>query len=582
MLALTRLLLLVLVVACATPAFAEERGADHILARAFLEDPAGVLTIDEVARGDFTPFGPNFSKGYTQSVYWVRLLVRASAAPEKTVLFIRPSFLNEVRLFYRDRASPDGWATRVSGNRYPFSERDRKSVALGFVVDVTHPQEEFYLRIKTNTQMQIDVQAVSPDVAADTDSRRDMVMVFFVTSMILMIFWGVNEYSFDRYRIFALFCIHQLAFTLFGISAVGYFSPFWVMIFPGIVDRAFYFLYMSISFTLILFCRELFKPYQPHPVLAKGLDLARWAFPLQIIALIAGYDALAVISNALLIKGALFYFVFVAFSLKVDLDPTRRTLRIFFIGIALINLIFWMTPRVGGELKWLGLSAVQALVIDGFVMGILFAWLAHGRGRQVREDAQRKIRLVKESYLAERDLKARAEREARVDYLTGVLNRRSFFELAEGELARSIRFGRPLAVLMIDIDYFKAVNDTWGHGVGDEVLQNVAGLIGQTLRGADIFGRTGGEEFTAVIVEASGSEALEVAQRLCAVVAQGKIVGPGGEAIGVTLSIGVSLLRGRDMAFEILSREADQAMYGAKRAGRNRVVVHRDAWGALG
>ncbi|MBK1666151.1 diguanylate cyclase [Rhodospirillum rubrum] len=580
MLAFARLLLLVLVVACATPAFAGEGGADRILARAFIEDPAGVLTIDEVARGDFTPFGPSFSKGYTQSVYWVRLLVRASAEREKTVLFIRPSFLNEVRLFYRDRASPDGWATRVSGNRYPFSERDRKSVALGFVVDVVHPQEEFYLRIKTDTQMQLDVQAVSPDVAADRDSRRDMVMVFFVTSMVLMIFWGLSEYSFDRYRIFCLFCIHQMAFTLFGISAVGYFSPFFEMLSPRLVDFVFYFLYVLISFTLILFCRELFKPYQPHPLLAKGLDLIRWIFPLQVLALIAGYNALAVIGNAFLIKGIVFYFVLVAFSLKVDLDPTRKTLRVFFVVIALVNLVFWMTPRVGGELKWLGLSAVQALVIDGFIMGILFAWLAHGRGRQVREDAQRKIRLIEENYRAERDLKARAEREARTDYLTGVFNRRSFIELAERELERSIRFGRPLAVLMIDIDHFKAVNDTWGHAVGDEVLQNVARLIGQTLRGVDIFGRTGGEEFSAVIVEASGSEALEISQRLCAVVAQSEIVPPGGEAIRVTLSIGVSHLRGRDMAFDGLTREADQAMYDAKRAGRNQVVVSQQALGA--
>jgi diguanylate cyclase (GGDEF)-like protein len=181
--------------------------------------------------------------------------------------------------------------------------------------------------------------------------------------------------------------------------------------------------------------------------------------------------------------------------------------------------------------------------------------------------------LVQKKFELEQELKRQAQVQAQTDYLTGLSNRRRFVELAERELARSIRFQRPFALLMIDIDHFKAVNDTWGHSVGDAVLQQVAYLIRDTLREEDIFGRMGGEEFAAAIVETDGAGAMEVAERLCATVADAVIVPQGGERIQVSISIGLSQLNGRNIAFDSLLNEADSAMYDAKESGRNRVLL---------
>ena len=150
---------------------------------------------------------------------------------------------------------------------------------------------------------------------------------------------------------------------------------------------------------------------------------------------------------------------------------------------------------------------------------------------------------------------------------------RFFVESAESELDRAMRFSRPLSLLMFDIDHFKSINDTWGHAIGDIVLKTVAHLIRDALRGADIFGRTGGEEFAAILVETEGNFASSVAHRLCATVAEAVIVPPGTEPIPVTISIGLAQLNGRNISFEALMDEADQAMYAAKEAGRNRVAV---------
>jgi len=157
--------------------------------------------------------------------------------------------------------------------------------------------------------------------------------------------------------------------------------------------------------------------------------------------------------------------------------------------------------------------------------------------------------------------------------LTGLFNRRQFVELAERELARAIRFKRSLTLLMIDIDQFKAINDTWGHGIGDVVLRNVSHLLRNALRNVDIFGRTGGEEFAAVIVETDEDDAIAVARRLCSTVADALIVPQGTRLIPVTISIGLSQLKGRNINLGNFLNEADRAMYAAKEAGRNRVEV---------
>lgn len=183
-----------------------------------------------------------------------------------------------------------------------------------------------------------------------------------------------------------------------------------------------------------------------------------------------------------------------------------------------------------------------------------------------------------------RDITARKKAEqaleqlAQTDFLTNLANRRHFLILAEQELSRTLRYGGALSVLMMDIDHFKKVNDTYGHKTGDVVLQRFGELSRQTLREIDVIGRIGGEEFAVVLPQTDGEHALEVAERLRRSIGDAEVVLDQGLPLHFTVSIGVATLTGADINIDTLLSQADQALYKAKKAGRNKVCAyeHRD------
>ena len=153
--------------------------------------------------------------------------------------------------------------------------------------------------------------------------------------------------------------------------------------------------------------------------------------------------------------------------------------------------------------------------------------------------------------------------------MTGLLNRRSFMGLLADSL-RNSQAHRPGALFILDIDHFKAVNDTWGHPAGDLVLQNVARIIQGSLRKGDYTGRLGGEEFAVLLPAATRDEALMLAERIRTELQVAVTDTPEG-SIAVTISIGVALWQGRDL--QGVQEAADKALYQAKREGRNRVCL---------
>jgi diguanylate cyclase (GGDEF)-like protein len=165
-------------------------------------------------------------------------------------------------------------------------------------------------------------------------------------------------------------------------------------------------------------------------------------------------------------------------------------------------------------------------------------------------------------------LVARLAAEARVDKLTGVLNRRGFEERAEVELERARREGAWLAAATFDIDYFKRVNDEWGHEVGDHVLERLGAVLRDESRGADVVARLGGEEFATLLPGADAAEAIGYAER----VRDAFAADAGLDLPRATVSAGVSAALAPSGIDELL-QPADSALYAAKRAGRDRALV---------
>lgn len=181
----------------------------------------------------------------------------------------------------------------------------------------------------------------------------------------------------------------------------------------------------------------------------------------------------------------------------------------------------------------------------------------------VTRDITERINLLKE-----------LEEQARKDFLTDLPNRRYFLELAEQELLRTQRYNKPLSILMMDIDFFKSINDHYGHKAGDLALQKLASVCVSTLREVDVIGRIGGEEFAVLLPETSGNYAIEVAERIRSALENVEIIlQQNTTPLKFTVSIGVTTIDRHKTTVDKMLQEADAALYQAKNTGRNKVAA---------
>ncbi len=188
------------------------------------------------------------------------------------------------------------------------------------------------------------------------------------------------------------------------------------------------------------------------------------------------------------------------------------------------------------------------------------------------------LKRINKILLAEIEERKRMEKElhhlATTDPLTGALNRRHFFELAEQEFDRSQRYNRKISIILFDVDHFKEINDTYGHVAGDQLLKTIAERFIQNLRQMDIFGRYGGDEFVILLPETDIDQARQAAERIHQAVTLDSVETSRG-TIPIQISIGVASLNNSDDMEKLLIK-TDQALYKAKEAGRNRVIIFND------
>ncbi len=204
-------------------------------------------------------------------------------------------------------------------------------------------------------------------------------------------------------------------------------------------------------------------------------------------------------------------------------------------------------------------------------------YVAANREITKRKRAEEELRRAKDALEAtNRELQEAFRREqvfARTDSLTGIFNRRHFFDLAEQEFVIAKRYRQTISVIIFDVDHFKQVNDTFGHQVGDEILQSIVRIARENLREADIFARHGGEEFIILLANSNAQESQIVAERIRKNIAASHLDTERGK-VNVTVSIGIAELSSDTNTIDHLVKYADQALYKAKEQGRNRTMIY--------
>jgi diguanylate cyclase (GGDEF)-like protein/PAS domain S-box-containing protein len=181
------------------------------------------------------------------------------------------------------------------------------------------------------------------------------------------------------------------------------------------------------------------------------------------------------------------------------------------------------------------------------------------------EEARRKLQMNQESLI---EANTRLAALATLDGLTGLKNRRAFEERLIDELTRAKRSGRPVTLLLLDIDHFKAFNDSFGHPRGDEVLRTVARHLSRSIRDSDVAARYGGEEFAIILPDTDHTGALQMGERLRAAIEEAAW-----SERGITVSVGAATVEHGDATIEALIDQADRALYRSKQYGRNRVTL---------
>ncbi|MBL4828716.1 MAG: GGDEF domain-containing protein [Aliivibrio sp.] len=188
----------------------------------------------------------------------------------------------------------------------------------------------------------------------------------------------------------------------------------------------------------------------------------------------------------------------------------------------------------------------------------------------ITENGERTVVWMARNITKQYKLEQRLKQLSEIDDLTGVFNRRAFTQTLRETVKEYQLTGRTFSVLMLDIDRFKNVNDTFGHSYGDEVIQHTANLVANVLRQSDCFGRIGGEEFAAILFDTELEDAITVSEKLRFAVEQ-SLFHVENQDIKLTISIGVTQVNKFDTDIKNLMSRADKAMYLSKNTGRNKV-----------
>jgi len=550
----------------------------------YLEAPAHAYTFEQVRSeplaSTFMPLPDgNSNFGISAADYWLRIDVQNSGS-EQLAWYLEATHPQWDHVsFYLD-----GEKVQKGGDHHPFAERSVASESNTYAVN-TPPGTRQRIWVHFSYELpglaETQLRLWTPDAFEQHYANRYFVIGAFVGVGLLLVLYNLLIGYSTRMFEFIWYTSYMLAavISLLAITGFGYrylwqgaiwltdFSP---ILFPVLT------LVLATQFTRMFLCTA-----QQSTAIDRLLQGVFVAGGLSLLSYLMGWRDYAVLFVFLCAFVSIFYPLiglwqyrkgrldarfyvlgWSVWSLGISIAMLRNT------GVVPSNFITGFAPALGFFIEGVLLSFALADRINLLRNEKEAMKITHIEHIETERDSLE--RLVLERTAALEQAMKQAELLARTDVLTGALNRRAFFEYGEKEFERARRYKTTLAVIMIDLDYFKLINDNYGHAAGDATLIAVINTLRGLIRNMDTIGRIGGEEFAALLPQADLQTATELAQRLRSAV-EGMEITAGDFSVSITASFGVAVI---DVANETLGeslKRADAALYRAKESGRNRV-----------
>ncbi len=563
-----------------------------------LEDPDRSLTLADVQapggaarfQGDLPP-GNALALGFTRSAFWLRLVLRNPGdTPLRRMLVVENPRISHVEAHIPDaqgiyHVTATGCDVAPSSKAYP-NRNFVFPLHLG-----AHSEQVLYLRVESSVGLLVPLQ-LWPVEAFHAYERDDYVSkVWYFGIATAMVLFNLMLFVALRDPVYLLY-VAFVASTAFTLAIKNGLAPDWSIAGLPLNSNVAYYSGVSLALgAMLLFTRRMLRTDQVMPRVDRlllamvALYLVTpllYAFALPLFSRLAVYFnlATAVVVLGVALAGAVrrqrsAWFFLAAFALLM-LGGAMTTLR-----------AMGVVPTTMFTVDGIQLGSAMEMIVLAFALADRFAVMRREKMRAQGALLQAQRKLVETLQASEHELElrvaqrtdelqelnSRLETLSLTDALTGIANRRHFDEVLQQEWQRAQRTGEPLALAILDVDWFKRYNDHYGHPAGDACLQRIAQVLASTVgRSSDLVARYGGEEFVFLVPLTDASGAQGIAQRLVQAIETLDLPHELSTFGRVTVSIGVAAMTpGQDDVPETLLRRADEALYEAKKAGRNRV-----------
>ncbi len=528
----------------------------------YLYDESSSISIQTIQNKKFTQeINNQFTQGYKYGDAWFKLEFINKSQNENFVLNFTEQIWSTLNLYSKQN---DKWKIEKNGLNVPLNERDIQNSTPAFNIHINSGETAVFY-VKGNTiASQIGEFQLFTKKEFYNPSRVTLLEWYMIYIFVLFAFILLNLYNYiiTKESIYAYYIGYVFIYIVFTTMHSG---SYITLGFPN-WQEGLHVLGQLTLFSLLLFSIEFLELKTTYPLMKRIFNYL--AIGSLIFALLLSQDIpySTVASN-----------VFFSTVLIVIVSVAIKILRDGFTGAMyyLIALMLYLPSMAMMAMNFNTMLPNTDLTRYSFLAGafveiFLFTLILTNRYKEVNKTNILLDKKTKELQEAKRQLTI----EATTDMLSGLYNRRYFFEASQKSFYTATRYNQELSILMVDIDKFKNINDSYGHPFGDKVIRLLSNILKNAVRDSDILARYGGEEFIILLAQTNQEDAYQLAERIRLEVQNTQISLENKDTVNITVSLGLTQLNNEnDLDIEDSILRCDKALYTAKNSGRNRVSI---------